>query len=231
MYSNPQSMAILRRPQELLEHILSYLTCGNVPSQGMLELSATCKGMRANCIQAIGREYFTFKRFLLADERRLAVFLELSKHPVFSKTLKTVELSFVRVRDVLKREHCGDHTERCRLEEHGDWPMVETYHDACRHWREQKAVTHKEQLGACRQLLVEQRILFSRSGDLHYLRLILSNLKAAGTTLRLSAAGHIGCFQIGRTIGSQRILQQLPPHDAGYRLEVNTCDCRSFNTV
>ena len=86
--STPDLLGI---PDELKLWIVEYLS---LSSPGLLDLRATCKAFHAVTEQHITKKYFTNRAFFIHDKPSLEVLLEISRHPIYSKSMKQIRFCF-----------------------------------------------------------------------------------------------------------------------------------------
>ncbi|KAK4958141.1 hypothetical protein LTR10_004566 [Elasticomyces elasticus] len=86
---------LLSLPAELLELIALQLP----PSSDLLAFRLTCRDVESKTRWAFVDANFRRKTFLLCDQKSMQALLGISRHPIYSKTLKIVILAAWRVRD------------------------------------------------------------------------------------------------------------------------------------
>ncbi|KAK5742088.1 hypothetical protein LTR17_003596 [Elasticomyces elasticus] len=78
---------LVNLPAEIIEQI-----AGLLPKPDLSTMRATCHVLAANSQRPYIRANFMAKRFLLADSWSMQALVDISCHPVFSKTMMSVEL-------------------------------------------------------------------------------------------------------------------------------------------
>ncbi|KAK4892792.1 hypothetical protein LTR27_008706 [Elasticomyces elasticus] len=80
--------ALVSLPIELIDSIATFLTRNELAA-----FRATCRELAAKLQRSFAHDSFTSRKFLLADPWSMNALVEIARHPVFGKTLRTITLA------------------------------------------------------------------------------------------------------------------------------------------
>ncbi|KAK4953996.1 hypothetical protein LTR10_008600 [Elasticomyces elasticus] len=107
---------LLLLPPELIELIAEYLP----PSSDLLALRSTCRDVESHTRRTFAQANFQAKAFLLCDRQSMQALVDIARHPVFGKLLRSITLAAWRVLDSEDDYHVRDkHFARSRLNAQG----------------------------------------------------------------------------------------------------------------
>ncbi|KAK5683013.1 hypothetical protein LTS10_004541 [Elasticomyces elasticus] len=107
---------LLSLPAELVELIAERLP----PSSDLLALRSTCRDIESHTRRTFAQANFQAKTFLLCDRQSMQALVDIARHPVFGKLLRSITLAAWRVLDSENDYHVRDrHYARSRLNAQG----------------------------------------------------------------------------------------------------------------
>lgn len=239
----------LRLPQELLDLVTGDLRPGEI-----IALSTTCKELRARLEPWIGQHFFTDRTFLISDEISLSALLGISEHPVFSKSIQTIRFSFVKLIDIVADHSHDSRNGKCDWtnDKGSDEPYSELAKLQYRVWRVRDS--HSPSYQACNRRMLVQDAFSAASGDVRYLRKILSNFSRSSRSPALIVGGDdlVELYAGGKVLHREKLTREVGSSTnswytsavragrdrnvyrldkSGYRFEVDVCDHRPLQIL
>ncbi|KAK5761570.1 hypothetical protein LTS12_008362 [Elasticomyces elasticus] len=100
---------LLSLPAELIEFIAERLP----PSSDLLALRSTCRDIESHTRRTFAQANFQAKTFLLCDRQSMQALVDIARHPVFGKLLRSITLAAWRVLDSEDDYHVRDKHYAC----------------------------------------------------------------------------------------------------------------------
>ena len=199
------SPRILDLPMELVKWIVEDLGGG---PRGLLRLRQTCKIICTKTQDLLTRKYFSDRAFFIGNEQSLHDLFEVSRHPVFAKSMQRVELSLTRLPEPPKTE-LPDRPTMTQQERSKQRPQQRRQHA---------------------NLIREDQDFRARGSGLNYLLSIFANFKTAGNVPAIVATGEGFRFEGDITsVGGYRRWHRQMGLDRG--VEVSPTSDRSYEII
>ena len=161
---------ILRLPVELIEWIASYLD-----RTELLDLRYACRDLEARTSSITASTFFKDRTFLMADEYSLDTLCEISRHPLYQKSIKVIRLSLL----TLRRTH-AEWSNRCGPSCYTRMMCGPPNTRADRAYNRRLSEGYKE--------CISQEDKFQIGKDIEYLPAALVNFMRAGNVPRVSTS-------------------------------------------
>ncbi|KAK5742085.1 hypothetical protein LTR17_003593 [Elasticomyces elasticus] len=174
--------AIIALPVELVE-----LIAANLTRNEQATLRATCRELAAKMQRLFVASSLTSVRFLLSDAWSMDALVEISRHPIFSKTLRTVRLAPWSLAQTFR-----DSQDRDRSYKYGSRRAIENVEDpATKEMTWAKRELHR---ATYQQVREEQRQSWAQASWQAAFSKALMNFKQVGARLTIDLDDD-GCFE------------------------------------